>query len=83
MVQELFGKTILDILRRFRWKIDDLMENERRKRRPQVPTSTKRLSYANATETKSKVCTENFPEFFRALESLYQAFKKFSISQYK
>ena len=26
-------------------------------------------------ETKSTVCTENFPEFFHTLESLHQAFK--------
>ena len=77
-------KTILDILQRFRWKTDDLMENRRRKRRPQVPTQRgsvmqKRLKRSRrfvlrtfqSSSTPSSLCIR-----FSKHEG------KFSISQY-
>ena len=48
------------------------IRNARPKRRLQVPTHAE-AQYKR--DTKSTVRTENFPEFFHALESLHQAFK--------
>lgn len=68
-------KTILNILRRFLWK-NRRFDGKRATKTTSAGTlDTERLSYAKATKTKSKVCTENFPEFFHTLESLYHAFK--------